>query len=567
MKMSFQIWQRAVLAYMVVLLWGVPAAVEAQFTYITNNGTITITKYNPYEGTASIPAQINGLPVTEIGTNAFLNCGMTNVTIPDSVTTIDDSAFFGCFRLTNVMIPDSVTIIGVGPFEECQHLTAIMVPADNPNYSSLNGVLFNKSQTELVQFPGGLASYTIPNSVVTIANSAFSHSYYLTNVTIPNGVTSIGNSAFFECTLVNVMIPDSMITIGDSAFFDCTSLINLTIPDSVTTIEGSAFFECTSLTNMVIGNSVTNIGSSAFQACFGLTNVTISDSVTTIGDGVFILCTSLKSINVAAQNPNYSSLNGVLFNKSQTEVVEFPAGLAESYTIPNGVTNIGDSAFSYCRNLTNVIIPNSVTSIGDSAFFECFDLANLTIPDSVITIGDSALYACSGLSTLIIPSSVTNIGKSALGADGLADLFFIGNAPAADPSAFLGLNGSEDYPRAIYYLPNTIGWSNTFAGASTTPWLPQILSSGSNFGVRSNQFGFNIVWSNFWSNGQAVEVQACTNLANPVWTPIGTNILIVPIGPITNPPTNGSSYFVDPQWTNYPNRFYRLFPPWIQTMP
>ena len=185
-------------------------------------------------------------------------------------------------------------------------------------------------------------------------------------------VTSIGNWAFWGCTgLTSVTIPNSVTSIEGSAFRDCNSLTSVTIGNSVTSIEGSAFGGCTGLTSVTIPNSVTSIGSSAFWGCTGLTSVTIPNSVTSIGIQAFYDCTGLTEINVDENNTAYSSIDGVLFNKSQTELVCYPYGKQGAYVIPNSVTSIGDYAFYKCSSLTSVTIPNSVTSIGEAAFYRC----------------------------------------------------------------------------------------------------------------------------------------------------------------------------------------------------
>ena len=244
------------------------------------------------------------------------------------------------------------------------------------------------------------------------------------------------------------------------------------IPNSVTSIGASAFSGCTGLTSVTIPNSVTNIGAGAFYYCSGLTSVTIPNSVTRIGDRAFFDCTGLTAIQVDPLNGNYSSLAGVLFNKAQSLLIQYPAGITGSYMIPNSVTSIGASAFSGC---------------------------------------------------------------SALGT-----AFFQGNAPIA------GLGAFASSPTVCYYLPGQSGWGGTYSGQSAYLWNPAPQSTGPNFGVRTNRFGFNIT-------GTAdipIVVEACTNLANATWVPLRSLNL-----------TNGTFYFSDPDWTNYPARNYRIRSP------
>ena len=378
--------------------------------------------------------------VTSIGNDAFDGCeNLTNVTIPDSVTSIGDDAFWGCSSLTSITIPDSVTNIGESPFGGCENLTDITVDENNENYSSSDGVLFNKDKTTLIQYPAKneKTSYTIPSSVTNIANYAFYYCEILTSITLPNGVTTIGDSAFEGCvnipsinlpnsvtsigdsafyyceSLTSIVIPNNITTIGYSAFDNCSSLTSVTIPDSVTSIGESAFGYCASLTSITLPKDLISIGEAAFKRCTSLTEITIPSKVESIGNEAFNICNNLKGITVDENNANYSSSDGVLFNKDKTTLIQYPAGdKTTSYIIPNSVTNIAEYAFWSCANLTSVAIPDGVTSIGD-IFRNCTSLTSITIPDSVTSIGESAFNGCTSLTSITIPNSVKSIGYCA----------------------------------------------------------------------------------------------------------------------------------------------------------
>lgn len=274
------------------------------------------------------------------------------------VKQIGTGAFENCTNLVNAVIPGNVTSIGNKAFYHCGKLMNITVDSENEYYSSPNGVLFNKKETILIQYPIGIteSSYAVPNSVQRINNNAFSGCNNLTNITIPNSVTVIGNNAFESCG----------------------NLTSMTIPDSVTDVDDSAFIDCSSLADVTIGNSVVNIGSSAFKKCSSLTNVTIPGSVTSIGNSAFSECVSLTNIIVDSDNKSYSSLNGVLFNKDNTELIQYPIGNAgTTYIVPNGVKNIDGGAFDGCASLTSITVPNSVKNIGDGAFNGCKKLSDV----------------------------------------------------------------------------------------------------------------------------------------------------------------------------------------------
>jgi hypothetical protein len=480
--------------------------------------------------------------VTSLAQSSFNYCyNLTSVTIGANVTNIGNYAFDSCGSLTNITVPMSVTSIGAGAFASCDNLTEITVDPLNLAYSSLDGVLFNQSQTTLIECPGGkTGSYTVPASVISIAQSSFQYCYRLTSVTIGTNVTSIGDYAFSVCLgLTNIVIGTNVTGIGNYAFYVCTSLSSVTIPNKVISIGGNAFAGCSSLTSVTIGTnvtsigtiafgsctnltsvtiptSVTNIGIRAFAVCTSLTNIAIPKSVTSIGAGAFASCDNLTEITVDPLNLVYSSVDGVLFNRSQTTLIACPGGKTGSYTVLQSVTNIGSSAFSFCTSLTSVTIGTNVAIIGTGAFASCTSLTGLTIPASVTNIGTRAFASCTSLK----------------------GVYFKGNAPTAGTTVFASATNAP-----VYYLPATTGWGATFGGRPTALWLPQAESGGTSFGVQSNLFGFNIAWA----SGQLVAVDACTNLANPSWAPLQTNLL-----------TGDTFYFSDPDWAHFPARLYRL---------
>ena len=210
-------------------------------------------------------------------------------------------------------------------------------------------------------------------------------------------------------------------------------------------------------------------------------------------------------------------------------------------TIPNSVISIGDFAFADCTSLTSITIPNNLTTIPYSAFDFCASLTSVTIPPGVTSIGPSAFAFCTSLATVTIAGSVTSIGDYAFNSCyNLTAVYFAGNAPSVGVDVFYTAEPT------IYHLPRTAGWGPIFAGRPTALWLPNVDTSPATFGVHTNQFGFNISWA----GNRTVIVEASANLANGIWLPLSTNTLV-----------DGSFYFSDRQWTNYPARYYRLHAP------
>ena len=350
--------------------------------------------------------------VTSIGKVAFYNCSdLTSITIPNSVTSIGNLAFLDCTGLTSVVVEKGNSV-----YDSRNNCNAIIETATNTLIAGCQNTIIPNSVTSIGNsaFDGcsGLTSITIPNSVTSIGNQAFSGCTGLTSVTIPNSVDSIGSQAFRGCTgLTSMDIPNSVICIGGWAFSSCTHLTSVTIGNSVDSVGEWTFFNCTRLTSIsvvdgntvydsrnncnaiietasntliagckttAIPNSVTSIRRCAFVGCKGLTSVSIPSGVKSIGDCAFEECTRLTSV-----------------------------------TIGNSVTDIGNCAFRSCSSLTSVTIPNSVTSIGYMAFSSCTGMTSVTIGNGVTSIGDSAVFSgCKSLTSIYndatTPQSITS---------------------------------------------------------------------------------------------------------------------------------------------------------------
>jgi hypothetical protein len=631
---------------MLFLILAVPATVRGQFSFSTNNGTLTITAYSGSGGAVAIPSTTNGYPVTALGEGAFYeNATLTSVSIPNSVTSIGGLAFYWCNGLTNIDIPNSVTNIGVQTFGLCSGLTSVTIPNSvtsigtycfaectsltnitipysltsigdaafaydpnlvtisvdplNPVYTNIDGVLFDAAQSLLIAYPANKpgTSYTVPNNVTRIGNFAFQYCYFLTNIIIPAGVTNIGGSAFaYDQSLAAITVDESnsFYSSGEGVLFDKgkTSLIqcpqtkagNYSIPNTVTSVSNGAFYGCSTLANVVLPSGINSLGLQVFESCSNLTSITIPSGVSNIGSYCFQYCTGLTNV-----------------------------------TIPDGVTNIGAYAFNVC-NLHTVTFPSSVNYIGSWAFYGCTTLktvyfqgnapaiggsgplfstgsnqaiiyylygttgwsstfANLraylwnplsqlaytvssgtititgytgpggavTIPSRinglpVTAVGSGTFYYLPSLLSITISASVTNIGPHAFsGCSGLRSVYFNGNAPVVGLNAFSGATNAT-----IYYMQGSTGWHSPFGGLPAVLWNPEIQLTDGNLGVGVNGFGFNVMGT----ANIPIVFEASTSLPNTGWTALQTCTL-----------TNGSIYFSDPQWTNYPSRFYRIRSP------
>lgn len=538
------------------------------YTFTINTGAVTITGYTGPGGPVRVPPAIDGLPVTSIGEGAFADSfGVTSIAIPDTVTNVGLLAFLSCTSLTNVTISSGVIGLGELSFKNCVSLTDIMVDTNNPVFSGVGGVLFDKDQTTLVQYPQGKTAgcYAVPAGVQSIGYGAFYDCTELTNLSLPAGLENIGDAAFSGCTkLAAARIPKGVTNVGVEAFSGCQSLTQLVIPDSVVNLGFSAFFACGGATNATIGNNVRAIGNSTFASCSSLSSVTVGNGVASLGINAFEYCQSLASLTLGSSLTNIGD-----------SAFSYCFALPD-VTIPNGVTTIGSQAFWYCDSLSTINLPASVTSIGDRVFEFCGGLTAITvdpgnpayesnagvlfdqrsarlvqypannprssypIPAGTASVADTAFVSAYFLTSVTIPASLTNLETLAFcNCPEVAGFFFEGNAPALGDSVF-----DLDDAAKVYCLAGTSNWGPTLGGLPTELWNPQVQVAPA--ASLLQPFGFTIAGA----ANIPVVVETSTNLAAGSWTAVASVVL-----------TNGSFDFVDPQSTNYPGRYYRIRSP------
>lgn len=553
--------------------------------------------------------------LVKLGPSAFHGCGlMTNIAIVEGLAEIGFWAFNNCSSLVTISLPASVTNITGAPFLNCAALTNITVDPANPAYRDLDGVLANKAGTTLLTYPPlrRPVLYAMPPGVTSIAAQAF-HGCRLTGVEFDENLRSIGRSAFASSLhLVSLVFGENLESIGDGAFAGCQRLRSVRFGDGLRSIGASAFALSPWLARVDIPDGVATLGPEAFRHCVGLTNATIGRGVASIGAKAFNNCPSLTSIKVAGENPHFSDIEGVLFNKARTTLIQYPnARPAARHTVPDSVRRIGDFAFADAVALTNVTLGaggvdigmsafencrvlagielGSATNISARAFADCWALSHVEVPDSVLAIGDQAFERCTGLKSARVGDGVKTIGVSAFqgcgrlvtatfgerlewvrgsafkGCGSLVSASFGSSLSSIDHLAFAECRSLErvffkgngvrigDYfaqlnKSTLYHLPGKRGWNPVHGGRPAVEWNPGI-ALGDRSPPRVVDGKFAFELSGGGAGaGVPLVVEVSTDLANRVWTPIATNVL----------GAEGFAPFVDPSTLAAGARYYRF---------
>lgn len=336
------------------------------------------------------------------------NDQITHVVIESGVTSIGNSAFWGCFYLTDISMPDTVTRIGGEAIYACLNLTSL----DISRVKTFDaGALCNSGLTEVA----------IPSGITELPGNLLSSCKKLTKVTLPEGITKIGVTVFASCeSLTSIKIPSTVTSIGSYAFDD-TAIRTIDIPNGVTEIGERAFGQCPNLTELVIPDSVVKIGRNVVEGCSKLRSIHLGKGVENIfwvnsiaGANEFRTfqdCESLTYITVDPDNQYYTAEDNVLFNKDKTEVYRSAPGKTGSYTLPNSVKTMENTFIFEDSQLSSIVIPEGVQGFPRCTFKNCTNLKEIWLPKSLKVVGQNAFVA----------------SMEDLGADPIEDVYYAGS--------------------------------------------------------------------------------------------------------------------------------------------
>lgn len=493
-----------------------------QFSYDQNNEEYYVTGYTGTSKDVFVPKMYNGYygehKVTTISEYAFRNKAISSIFLEDNIYSIGSYAFESCYQLVNVRLPNLLRSLGDYVFSNCSniasltlpstvdsinrltfsnfnnYLAAIKISSKNPYFSYEDGILYNRDKSVLY-FPANPSafsskrSYTVIDGVKRIDSNAFREFYELRSVTLPDSLEEIGDYAFYYCSnIASINMPESVEKIGKNAFYYCSSLAGELTFYSAREIDSCAFyysgltritfsgcpcvimdsaFSNSKVQEVDFGSYIKELRNSCFANCSKLTTVDLPASVEMIATDAFYGCNNLKSVNVASDNKNYCSIDGVLFTKDMSALIIYPSkhgkimhidadfvgdiyvnlwrsfnvesfevdpdntkycsvdgviyskNMSELIVVPNGltsfvapseITNIRSDAFQNSNNLKTVDLSNSsITALSEYAFAYCYQLEDVILPNGLESIGNCAFYNCTSLTSITLPSTMTSI--------------------------------------------------------------------------------------------------------------------------------------------------------------
>lgn len=460
---------------------------SAYWSFDSSTGTLTISgsgamndyEYGDYpwmDYRNSIQTIVIGDQITQIGWNAFPWTACSTIKFGKNVRSIGERAFNGCRNLNgDLTLPDSVQTIGAGAFQGCEKLSGDL---------------------------------TIPDSVQTIGDSAFEFCTGLNGtLTLGKNLRTIGKKAFSGCAFTgSLTIPEGIteIAIGTfSSLYQSSGMFTgkLTLPSTLKTIGASAFSYTDFSGELLIPDGVTSIGANAFKECDGFGGLlSLPDSVKTVGEWAFYLCKGFTGLKLSAS-----------LTKIEERSFAHMYGLKTEVVIPEGVTEIGEGAFS-CSHMPSVRFPSTLKKIGKQAFYLTFGLTNystITFPNGLEVIEDEAFDSCYFKNAVVLPASIKSIGKKVF--DGYQysgkrndipiGVYFLGAAPQLVGTGNANCSFPSDW--TLFYLPGTSGWTgDTYAGYKIALWDGETRWDN----LRTSKFGYG--WDN---KGNEIETSWSVN--------------------------------------------------------
>lgn len=505
---------------------------SAYWSFDSSTGTLTISGSGAMEDYEygnefpwmdyrdSIQTIVIGDQITQIGRNAFPWTACSTIQFGKSVRSIGAEAFSGCRNLNgDLTLPDSVQIVGNDAFSECTGLTGTLTLGSNLqtigagafyDCSFSGNLVIPDSVTSIGRYafysrpylrPETQGTLTLGKNLRTIGAFAFRESRYTGSLTIPDSVVEIGEGAFRDCKNLNgtLTLGKNLRTIGKEAFYWCAFTGSLTIPEGVAEIADGAFsslhqfnrdgmfngtltlpstlktigaeaFAYTDFSGeLLIPDGVTSIGANAFKECDGFGGLlSLPDNVKTVGESAFYLCKGFTGLKLSAS-----------LTKIEERSFAHMYGLKTEVVIPEGVTEIGESAFS-CSHMPSVRFPSTLKKIGKQAFYLTFGLTNystITFPNGLEVIEDEAFDSCYFKNAVVLPASIKSIGKKVF--DGYQysgkrndipiGVYFLGAAPQLVGTGNANCSFPSDW--TLFYLPGTSGWTgDTYEGYQIAPW-------------------------------------------------------------------------------------------------
>ncbi len=460
--------------------------------------------------------------VLSIGEGAFAHSGIEEIVFSDTVTEIGKEAFGYCDSLESIALSASIAEISGDAFLDCDNISSYSVASGSKHFSSINGVLFNKSKTKLVQYPCARekSSYTIPDGVKYIGAYAFAGNRELNKVIPSDDLVSIGSNAFARCGLQEFNIPDTVTKIGTFAFDDCY-IGKIVVPEGVTELSDGVFDGCNYLYSVTLPEGLKNIGSRAFHWCSSLKKITIPSTVTSIGDQAFKGC-PLTSIKIPE---NVTDIGKYVFYGCQLSSIKFPDSVKnigtgalfdcpnlKSVTIGKGLENIGVDVFAICTNLESIKVDSenkNFVSVAGVLFNKAkteliqYPRANsstsYTVPDGVEKIWMVAFSDSNNLTSVVLPDSITDLDESAFsGCDNLSSVKLGNGLKVIGEYAFLGCKNltSITIPASVTHINR---WAFNYCEN-----LSSITIKGNNIKhIGSGAFANSVFYNdnNNWENG------------------------------------------------------------------